>query len=56
VQREEAVDQPKGIVAALRWRMTLGSYLVISHIATDGVGKGGGGRDRFSVGPALVRC
>jgi len=33
-------DQPKGIVAALRWRMAPGSYLVISHVATDGVSKG----------------
>jgi hypothetical protein len=32
-------DQPKGIVAALRWRIAPGSYLVISHIATDGVSK-----------------
>jgi hypothetical protein len=32
-------DQPRGIVAALRWRMTPGSYLVISHVATDGVSK-----------------
>lgn len=27
---------PREIVAALRWRMAPGSYLVISHIATDG--------------------
>lgn len=28
-------DQPKGIVAALRWGMAPGSYLVISHGAAD---------------------
>jgi hypothetical protein len=28
-------DQPRGIVAALRWRMAPGSYLVISHGAVD---------------------
>jgi hypothetical protein len=28
-------DGPKGIVAALRWRMVPGSYLVLSHVAAD---------------------
>jgi hypothetical protein len=28
-------DQPRGIVAGLRWRMASGSYLVISHGAVD---------------------
>jgi hypothetical protein len=28
-------DRPKGIVAALRWRMVPGSYLVISHALAD---------------------
>jgi hypothetical protein len=32
-------DQPKGIVAALRWRMASGSYLVISHGAADAASK-----------------
>ena len=32
-------DQPKGIVAALRWRMVPGSYLVISHALTDDASK-----------------
>ena len=31
--------QPKGIVAALRWRMAPGSYLVISHGAADAASK-----------------
>jgi O-methyltransferase involved in polyketide biosynthesis len=29
-------ENPREIVAALRWRMAPGSYLVISHVATDG--------------------
>lgn len=32
-------DQPKGIVAALRWRMEPGSYLVLSHGAADAASK-----------------
>jgi O-methyltransferase involved in polyketide biosynthesis len=32
-------DQPRGIVAALRWRMAPGSYLVISHGAVDAESK-----------------
>jgi len=32
-------DEPKGIVAALRWRMAPGSYLVISHGAADAASK-----------------
>ncbi len=32
-------DEPKGIVAALRWRMAPGSYLVISHVVTDDANK-----------------
>ena len=32
-------DNPKDIVAALRWRMAPGSYLVISHAATDDANK-----------------
>jgi SAM-dependent methyltransferase len=32
-------DRPKGIVAALRWRMAPGSYLVISHALTDDASK-----------------
>jgi SAM-dependent methyltransferase len=32
-------DQPKGIVAALRWRMAPGSYLLISHGAADAASK-----------------
>lgn len=32
-------DQPKDIVAALRWRMVAGSYLVISHAVTDPASK-----------------
>jgi hypothetical protein len=32
-------DQPKGIIAALRWRMAPGSYLVISHAVADDKGK-----------------
>lgn len=32
-------DQPKGIAAALRWRMVPGSYLVISHALTDGASR-----------------
>jgi S-adenosyl methyltransferase len=32
-------DQPKGVVAALRWRMVPGSYLVISHALTDDASK-----------------
>jgi len=28
-------DQPRGIVAALRWRMAPGSYLVMSHAVAD---------------------
>lgn len=33
------VDQPKGIAAALRWRMVPGSYLVISHAMIDEASK-----------------
>jgi hypothetical protein len=33
-------DQPRGIVAALRWRMASDSYLVISHAMTDEASKG----------------
>jgi hypothetical protein len=33
-------DQPKGIVAALRWRMVPGSYLLLSHALTDEASKG----------------
>lgn len=29
-------DHPRDIATALRWRMTPGSYLVISHAAADG--------------------
>lgn len=29
-------ENPREIAAALRWRMAAGSYLVISHVATDG--------------------
>jgi hypothetical protein len=32
-------DQPKGIVAALRWRMAPGSYLVVSHAVSDDANK-----------------
>jgi hypothetical protein len=32
-------ESPREIVAALRWRMAPGSYLVISHAATDGADK-----------------
>jgi len=32
-------DHPKGVVAALRWRMVPGSYLVISHAMTDDYSK-----------------
>jgi len=32
-------DNPKDIVAALRWRMAPGSYLVISHVAADDANK-----------------
>lgn len=32
-------DHPKGIVAALRWRMKPGSYLVISHALIDDTSK-----------------
>jgi hypothetical protein len=32
-------DHPKGIVAALRWRMVPGSYLVISHGVADAASK-----------------
>ena len=32
-------DHPKGIVAALRWRMAPGSYLAISHALTDDASK-----------------
>lgn len=32
-------DDPKGIVAALRWRMVPGSHLVISHAAADDASK-----------------
>lgn len=32
-------DHPKGIAAALRWRMVPGSYLVISHVMTDKASK-----------------
>ncbi len=32
-------EKPREIVAALRWRMAPGSYLVISHVAADGADK-----------------